>query len=47
MTNGAKVYLLALPSDPIAEIVEDLNLLGRDTGGSAEGYLRVVTLDVF
>jgi hypothetical protein len=42
VTNGAKVYLLALPSDPIAETVQDLNCLGRETGGSAEGYLRVV-----
>ena len=47
VTNGARVYLLALPSDPIAEIVQDLNLLGRDTGGSAEGYLRVVRFDIF
>ncbi|OJI98411.1 hypothetical protein ASPVEDRAFT_123508 [Aspergillus versicolor CBS 583.65] len=36
VSNGAKVYLVALPSDPIAETVRDLNELGRD-GGSAEG----------
>ncbi|KAJ5192000.1 uncharacterized protein N7498_010985 [Penicillium cinerascens] len=39
VANGAKVYLVALPSDPIAETIQDLNHLGRDTGGSAEGYL--------
>ncbi|KAJ5786548.1 uncharacterized protein N7503_011760 [Penicillium pulvis] len=35
--NGAKVYLVALPSDPIAEVVEELNILGQETGGQAEG----------
>ncbi|KAJ5535978.1 hypothetical protein N7513_009164 [Penicillium frequentans] len=35
--NGARVYLVALPSDPIAEVVEELNILGQETGGQAEG----------
>ncbi|BDD57665.1 hypothetical protein MPDQ_007243 [Monascus purpureus] len=37
VTNGAKVYVVALPCDPIAETVSQLNDLGRETGGSAEG----------
>ncbi|OJJ64318.1 hypothetical protein ASPSYDRAFT_139264 [Aspergillus sydowii CBS 593.65] len=37
VSNGAKVYLVALPSDPIAETIRELNELGRDAGGSAEG----------
>ncbi|KAJ5902771.1 hypothetical protein N7495_003299 [Penicillium taxi] len=36
--NGAKVYILSLPSDPIADTVAELNDLGRETGGSAEGF---------
>ncbi|KAJ6110873.1 hypothetical protein N7486_003108 [Penicillium sp. IBT 16267x] len=35
--NGAKVYLVSLPSDPIAEVVKELNILGQETGGYAEG----------
>ncbi|KAJ5673320.1 hypothetical protein N7507_002447 [Penicillium longicatenatum] len=35
--NGAKVYLVSLPSDPLAEVVEELNILGQETGGHAEG----------
>ncbi|KAI1880365.1 hypothetical protein JX265_001986 [Neoarthrinium moseri] len=37
VSNGAKVYLVALPSDPIAEKVHELNEIGASTGGSAEG----------
>ncbi|KAJ9209438.1 hypothetical protein DTO166G4_8971 [Paecilomyces variotii] len=37
VTNGAKVYICALPTDPIAEKVAELNSLGKDAGGSAEG----------
>ncbi|KAH8657782.1 7-alpha-hydroxysteroid dehydrogenase [Xylariales sp. PMI_506] len=37
--NGAKVYLVALPSEPIDERVAELNELGaRTNGGSAVGY---------
>ncbi|CAI7629543.1 unnamed protein product [Penicillium manginii] len=39
VSNGAKVYLVALPSDPITEVVNELNGLGRESGGSAEGYV--------
>ncbi|KAJ5981035.1 hypothetical protein N7481_008333 [Penicillium waksmanii] len=38
VSNGAKVYLVALPRDPITEVVNELNELGRESGGSAEGY---------
>ncbi|KAJ5100629.1 hypothetical protein N7456_006681 [Penicillium angulare] len=38
VSNGAKVYLVALPSDPINETVSELNDLGRESGGSAQGY---------
>ncbi|KAL4779768.1 short-chain dehydrogenase [Aspergillus varians] len=38
VTNGAKVYIVALPSDPITEAVSELNSLGTPTGGSAHGY---------
>ncbi|KAJ5088967.1 hypothetical protein N7532_007651 [Penicillium argentinense] len=38
VSNGAKVYLVALSSDPIEEVVHELNELGREAGGSAEGY---------
>ncbi|KAK1623799.1 putative short-chain dehydrogenase [Colletotrichum phormii] len=37
VTNGAKVYVVALPSDPIEEAVEELNELGKASGGSAIG----------
>ncbi|RJE22304.1 reductase [Aspergillus sclerotialis] len=36
--NGAKVYIVALPTDPITETVQELNELGRETGGTAEGF---------
>jgi NAD(P)-dependent dehydrogenase (short-subunit alcohol dehydrogenase family) len=42
VTNGAKVYVAALPSDPISEVVADLNKLGRDSGGSAQGHVNRV-----
>lgn len=43
VTNGAKVYLVALPSEPIEERVAELNALGAScgsggSGGSAQGY---------
>ncbi|KAL3478861.1 hypothetical protein BJX99DRAFT_256068 [Aspergillus californicus] len=38
ISNGAKVYIVSLPSDPIAETVVELNELGERTGGKAEGY---------
>ncbi|PLB49836.1 NAD(P)-binding protein [Aspergillus steynii IBT 23096] len=37
VTNGAKVYLVALPSDPIDAKVVELNALGQKSGGKAEG----------
>ncbi|KAJ6007335.1 hypothetical protein N7540_011311 [Penicillium herquei] len=37
VTNGAKVYVVSLPSDPITEVVNELNELGREAGGCAEG----------
>ncbi|KAL4949085.1 hypothetical protein BDW69DRAFT_203091 [Aspergillus filifer] len=40
VTNGCKVYIIALPSDPIDTVVNDLNALASATGngGSATGY---------
>ncbi|KAL4909544.1 hypothetical protein BDW74DRAFT_174745 [Aspergillus multicolor] len=40
VTNGAKVYIVSLPSDPISQTVSDLNDLATETlsGGSAIGY---------
>ncbi|KAH7325810.1 hypothetical protein B0I35DRAFT_421243 [Stachybotrys elegans] len=35
--NGAKVYVIALPTEPIDEKVAELNSLGAATGGSAHG----------
>ncbi|KAH0289111.1 NAD(P)-binding protein [Aureobasidium namibiae CBS 147.97] len=37
VTNGAKVYVVALPTEPIAEKVSELNEIGRPAGGSAIG----------
>ncbi|KAF2640738.1 7-alpha-hydroxysteroid dehydrogenase [Massarina eburnea CBS 473.64] len=39
VTNGAKVYVAALPTDPIPQVVEELNTLGKESGlgGSAQG----------
>ncbi|KAJ9144237.1 Short-chain dehydrogenase/reductase SDR [Pleurostoma richardsiae] len=37
VTNGAKLYVVALPTDPIDERVAELNELGRASGGSARG----------
>lgn len=37
VTNGAKVYLVALPSEPIDQRVAELNELGRASGGLAIG----------
>ncbi|OGE57505.1 hypothetical protein PENARI_c002G06448 [Penicillium arizonense] len=38
VTNGARVYVVALPTDPITETVDALNELGKESGGHAEGY---------
>lgn len=37
VTNGAKVYVVALPTEPIAVKVSELNEIGRPAGGSAIG----------
>lgn len=37
VTNGAKVYVVALHTEPIEEKVSELNEIGRPTGGSAIG----------
>ena len=37
VVNGAKVYVIALPTEPIDEKVAELNELGLSTGGSAHG----------
>lgn len=36
--NGARVYVVALPGDAIEEKVVELNQLGQEAGGTAEGY---------
>lgn len=41
MANGAKVYVVALPSEPIDAKVAELNELGRSSGGSAYGYFNI------
>jgi hypothetical protein len=37
VSNGAKVYVVALPTEPIDEKVAELNEIGRASGGSAVG----------
>lgn len=37
MTNGVKVYVCGLESDPIGEVEKHLNELGKSSGGSAVG----------
>ena len=37
VVNGAKVYVIDLPTAPLDEKVAELNELGRSTGGSAQG----------
>lgn len=39
MTNGVKVYVCGLESDPISEVENELNELGKERGGSAIGYI--------
>lgn len=46
VTNGAKVYLVALPSEPIDEKVAELNELGRGSGGHAIGYVPPLSLSL-
>ncbi|OIW24527.1 NAD(P)-binding protein [Coniochaeta ligniaria NRRL 30616] len=43
VANGAKVYVIALPTEPIDEKVAELNEIGRSTGGSAHGLPCDVT----
>ncbi|KAJ4252435.1 hypothetical protein NW762_011036 [Fusarium torreyae] len=38
IANGAKVYVVALASDPIDEVVKKLNEIGNQYGGTAFGY---------
>jgi phenylacetate 2-hydroxylase len=38
VSNGAKVYVTALPTDEIDGAVKELNDLGKTSGGSAIGY---------
>jgi len=38
VTNGAKVYVCGLESDPISEVENELSELGKASGGSAVGY---------
>ena len=38
MTNGAKVYVCGLESDPIKDVEKELSELGKVSGGSAIGY---------
>ncbi|KAH8691496.1 hypothetical protein BGW36DRAFT_439217 [Talaromyces proteolyticus] len=43
VTNGANVYLIDLPTEPIEEKVAGLNELGRSSGGTAYGLPCDVT----
>lgn len=43
VANGAKVYVVALLSEPIEEKVSELNEIGRLTGGSAIGQAKNVS----
>ncbi|KAK0103710.1 hypothetical protein ONS95_005717 [Cadophora gregata] len=38
VTNGTKVYVCGLESDPISEVEKELNDLGKTSGGSAIGF---------
>ncbi|OQD79410.1 hypothetical protein PENANT_c052G05511 [Penicillium antarcticum] len=38
VSNGAKVYVVALSTDPVTETVDALNDLGKESGGHAEGF---------
>jgi len=38
VTNGCKVYVCGLSSDPIAEVEESLDELGKQSGGTAYGF---------
>ncbi|OJD35042.1 nad-binding oxidoreductase with nad-binding rossmann-fold domain [Diplodia corticola] len=38
VTNGARVIITALPTDPIDAAVHELNDLGSPSGGTAEGF---------
>jgi hypothetical protein len=37
VSNGAKVYVTALPSDDIDDVVGELNQAGKASGGTAIG----------
>jgi hypothetical protein len=41
VTNGSKTYIVSLPTDPLEQKVAELNTLGTDSGGSAEGSVIV------
>ncbi|KAF8849674.1 NAD(P)-binding protein [Acephala macrosclerotiorum] len=43
VTNGCKVYVCGLESDPIDAVQEELNLLGKSSGGSAAGFSCDIT----
>ncbi|KAK0659222.1 putative oxidoreductase [Lasiodiplodia hormozganensis] len=38
VTNGSRVIITALPTDPIDDVVHELNVLGSPSGGTAEGF---------
>ncbi|RSM05432.1 hypothetical protein CDV31_009584 [Fusarium ambrosium] len=44
VVNGARVYAVALPSEPIEEKVAELNKLGRSSGGVAFGQRNIQEL---
>ena len=37
VSNGAKVYVTALPTDDIQDVVNELNRIGQPSGGIAVG----------
>jgi len=37
--NGAKVYIVALPTDDIKGALDSLNSIGKNSGGFAIGYV--------
>lgn len=41
MVNGAKVYVVASSRESADKRVAELNELGKETGGSAHGYVRL------
>lgn len=41
VTNGAKVYIIALPTEPMDEKVAELNEIGRTSGAGGTAHGRV------